>query len=559
MKTITKRVFAIAGMLALGLTAVKAQTDGALLNALVKKGVLSDREADDIRANEAKEYSQTPAAKLTIASYISKITFYGDGRLRYDVSDQTNYSYDSKNVQDRFRYRVRIGADYAYSDHLKAGVELESSTTDDSGNQTMGGTFTKASINVGKIYAQWQPTDWLTLTGGKFSNPLYTTTDMMWSNDENPEGAAEVLTFNIPLGNGTGASIVDPKDVKQIKAVAASDSSLTVGLISSQYLYITSNQTVPTNTQNGSGLVVTNNNNVGIIANQIPITWKIDKDLTVKIVPAFTFDTGGGNTNFQGGVPVNYTNAGSSSVPTTQEPAYFYGTANSSTDPVFYSPKAADDLNIVSVPGEIDFKVGNIPFRPYWDFDWNVTGKQRVQDVYLDGGTTYASQSTVSGVVSNTTTIGTGSVPTGKLASGASLSAAQVKSQNTALGDNIAWAAGLQIGQNKKKGDWSILGEFRQIGLGSVDPNINGTDFANSYSNIEGLKFSGVYNFTDAFTGTVTFFDDWAYKNNLFKDLNGSPANGSPANNAAADAGTTQYLVALKSVQRVQVDLGWKF
>ena len=550
MKSITKRVFAIASVLALGLTAVKAQTDGALLDALVKKGVLSDREADDIRANEAKEYSETPAAKLTIASYISKITFYGDGRLRYDVSDQTNYNYDSKNVQDRFRYRVRIGADYAYSDHLKAGLELESSTTDDSGNQTMGGTFTKASINVGKIYAQWQPTDWLTLTGGKFTQPLYTTTDMTWSNDENPEGAAEVLTFNIPLGGGSGSSIVDPKDVKQVRTIAGQDSSLTIGLNAAQYIYITSAQNFASN---GSGIIV-NNNNVGIIANQIPVTWKVDKDLTVKVVPGFTFYTGGGNTDFQGGVPANYTNEGA--VP---EPGFFYGTANSSTDPVFLSPKEADDLNIVSVPGEVDFKVGNIPFRPYWDFDWNVTGKQRVQDVYLNGGSLYGFPGTTASATASTPiALGSGSVPT---APGATV--ANVKSQNADLGDNVAWATGLQIGQNKKKGDWSILGEFRQIGLGAVDPNINGTDFANSYSNVEGLKFTGVYNFTDAFTATVTFYDDWAYKNNLYKSLGGNTTDVkggvTGATTTSQYAGTTQYLVSEKSVQRVQVDLGWKF
>jgi len=39
MKNTTKRVIAIAGVLALGLSAVKAQSDGALLDALVKKGV----------------------------------------------------------------------------------------------------------------------------------------------------------------------------------------------------------------------------------------------------------------------------------------------------------------------------------------------------------------------------------------------------------------------------------------------------------------------------------------------------------------------------------------
>ena len=530
MKTITKRVFAIAGVLALGLTAVKAQTDSALLDALVKKGVLSDREAENIRATEAKDYATTPAGKLSISDYVKKITFYGDGRLRYDAYAQSNYNYDSKNLADRLRYRIRVGADYTYSDHLKAGFELESGTTDDSANQTMGGMFTKGSINVGKIYLQYAPTDWLTADVGKFTSPWYATTDMAYSNDENPEGAAELFNFNIPLGNGSGGTIVDPKDVKQVREVAASDSSLTIGFNAVQYLYITSAQNFATN---GSGVIV-NNNNVGIIGNQIPVTWKINKDLTVKVAPGFTFYTGGGNTDYQGGVPVNYTNGG-----TPPEPGFFYGTANSSNDPVFYSPKEADNLNILSVPGEFDFKVADIPFRPYWDFDWNVTGKQRVQDVYLAGGTP--------GLAVGGVAYGTGSLPPN------GQSVAAVKSQNAALGDNIAWAAGLQIGQNKKKGDWSVLGEFRQIGLGAVDPNINGTDFANSYSNVEGLKFASVYNFTDFLTGTVTFYDDWAYKNNLYNALGGS------GTKAAPTAGTTQFLVSEKSLERVQVDLGWKF
>ena len=241
MNTLTKRIVAFTGVLALGLTAVKAQTDSALLDALVKKGVLSDREAEDIRANEAKEYAETPAAKLSIGSYIQKLTFYGDGRLRYDASSQSNYNYDSKNVSDRFRYRVRIGAEYAYSDHIKTGLELESSSTDDSGNQTFGATFTKASINVSKIYLQYSPTDWLTADVGKFTNPWYETTDMVYSQDQNPEGAAESFNWTIPLGGGSAPASSDPKDVKAI-APAPSGASLSIGLTAVQYLYVTSAQ-----------------------------------------------------------------------------------------------------------------------------------------------------------------------------------------------------------------------------------------------------------------------------------------------------------------------------
>jgi hypothetical protein len=531
--------FAALGLAAFAVSAlipVKGQEDSALLDALVKKGVLSDAEAQDIRTSEEKAYSTTSASKIALNNSVKSLTFYGDGRLRFDGLAQNNYNYDSKNVQDRFRYRLRVGADYTYSDHLKAGFELESGTTNDSANQTLGATFTKASINVGKIYAQYQPTDWLTLTGGKFANPWYETTDMVYSFDLNPEGAAEVFTFNIPLGNDTPGGVVDPKDVKSMHAIESSDSSLTIGWNAVQYLYVTAAQSTP---DSGTG-IFQNNNNVGIIGNQIPVTWKINKDLTLKVAPGFTFYTNGGNTNFQGGVPTNYTNLG-----TEPEPGYVYGTANSSSDPTFYSPREADDLNVISAPGEFDFKIADVPIRAYWDFDWNVTGKERVQDVYLNGGGVGATSYNTGGT--SGTFLGYGSVaPNGTAAQ-------TIKNNNSALGDNVAWAVGIQAGQNKKKGDWSGLVEFRQIGLGSVDPNINGTDYANSYSNVEGFKFATAYNFTDAFTGTVTFYDDWAYKNNLYNSLGGAGTTTGPT------AGTTQYLVSLKSDQRVQVDLGWKF
>src|ERR1700761_3568912 len=88
MKTITKRMMALAGVLALGLTAAKAQSDGALLDALVKKGVLSDQEAEDVRASEAKEYATTPAGKLSIADHITNLKLYGDARLRFEYLDE---------------------------------------------------------------------------------------------------------------------------------------------------------------------------------------------------------------------------------------------------------------------------------------------------------------------------------------------------------------------------------------------------------------------------------------------------------------------------------------
>ncbi len=98
-----------------------------------------------------------------------------------------------------------------------------------------------------------------------------------------------------------------------------------------------------------------------------------------------------------------------------------------------------------------------------------------------------------------------------------------------------------------------MLGEFRQIGLGAVDQNINGTDYADSYANQQGFKLAGAYNFTDFLTATVTFYDTWDYKQNLYHSLGGTAATPS------ATSASTLNLIGEEKLQRLQVDLGWKF
>ncbi len=477
--------------LALGMKAetAAANADDALVDALVQEGLLSHAQADRVHAKIDAADSETPMSKIALSNSVKSLTFYGDGRLRYENITQHNH-YESTTLYDRERYRLRFGLDYTYAENFKAGFELESGTTNDSANQTLGSMFTKASINVGKIYLQYTPTDWLQLEAGKFTNPWYTTTDIVYSFDENPEGAAELFNFHL-------------------------SDNLTVGLNAVQYLYINSNES--------SAAPNINRDDVFILGEQVPVTWKITPNVTFKIAPGFTVYTGGGNTNYDGGVPTNTNVGAASGVGTTSFAAgtatVYGGNANSAVDPVFYSPKEADDLAIFSAPGELNFLVAGVPVRPYWDFEWNTLGHERVQDVYLD--------------------------PTAGVT-------ATAKAANQNLSDNLAWALGIQVGQNKKQGDWSGLAEFRQIGLGAVDQNINGTDFADSYANQQGFKLSLAYNFTDFLTGTATFYDTWDYKSNLYGALGGGTT-------GAPTVGTTQYLVSAKSVQRLQVDLGWKF
>jgi hypothetical protein len=511
--------FAALGLAALASSAflpvnpVYGQENGALLDALVKKGVLSDQEAEDIRAAEEKDNATTPAGKIQLSDAVKTITFYGDARLRYEYADEKAQSSlpspvggggSSDNIVERSRYRLRVGVDYGFAENFKAGFELESNTANDSANQSLGSAYNKAAINIGLVYLQWKPTDWLTLTGGKQHNPLYTT-DLVWDPDINPEGGSEQASWTFPLDFG-GVSAPASNDPKAVASPAheSSPMTLTVGLTAFQGIYADNNEFNATAPKTDQWQFV----------QQVPVQLNWDKSTFVKVVPGFDVYMGGGNSGPGGG-------------PATENGG---GTEN------FSSINGTDDFAIVTAPGEFDFKAGDIPLKAYWDFAYNLEGKERIQSVYLGNGVGTTAQN----------------LP--------------VQVQNRDLGDDVAWLAGLQVGQNKKKGDWSIKGDFRQVGLGSVDPNLNDSDWGDSFLNQQGVKVQGIYNFTDFLTGSIAVYDTWALKNSLFNGSTpGSNPTGTPVagGGGATISGTTASgitnLAGVSQTQRVDIDLVWKF
>ena len=549
---IVKRMAVMAGVLAIGLGAAKAQSDGALLDALVKKGVLSGKEADQIRASEEKDASMTPGEKISISNSVQKLTIYGDARLRYEyinegpqsrvpIAATTGTQYSPDNTVERYRYRLRVGADYTLTDHFTAGFELESNTAADSANQSFGNGFGKADIGIGLVYLQYKPFDWLTLTGGKQHNPLYTT-DLTWDPDINPEGGSEALSWTFPFGGGT-PSKVDPNDPKvMLPGTPDPGMGLTVGITAAQLIYAdnqeynTNATAITTPDAPATPSPFANRTDVWQFVEQVPIQFNINKSTFIKVAPGFDSYMSGGNT----GIPSSFVNGSNG------DTSFGGGTLG------FTGPNIADHLQIFQAPGEFDFKAFKLPFRIYWDFDLNTDGHARVQDVLL--GTT------------NEATLAGSTAP-----------ARVIQKQNSALGDNVAWLAGLQVGQNKKKGDWSIRSDFRQVGLGAIDPNENDSDWGDSFLNLQGIKVQSTYNFTDFLTGSIAYYDCWNYKSGL---LDGSsPGQGSVPGSIGTLplAGGTGYsvggattnpggtntglgtLVGANTVQRVQVDLQWKF
>jgi len=508
--------FAVAGMMALSAIAIngplRAQQDDALLDALVKKGVLSNQEAEDVRADQEKAFSETAAGKINLSDSVKQITFYGDARLRFEYLDEKAQSSvgvtaggAGDNIVERNRYRLRVGADYAMSDNFKAGVELETNVANDSANQTMGSAYGKGAINVGLVYLQWKPIDWLTLTGGKQRNPLYTT-DLVWDPDINPEGGSEVASWTIPLDFG-GDSAPASNDPKAIASpVESSDMSITVGLTAFQGIYADNNEF------NAAGAAKTD---VWQFVQQVPVQFNFNKDMFIKEVPGFDVYMDGGTTTGAGGGPATEDGGGTLA---------------------FSSPQGADDLAIITAPGEFDWKLWDLPFKAYWDFADNLEGHERVQDVYFGNG--------ISGVAQGQA----------------------VQNENRDLSDNIAWLAGIQVGQNKKKGDWSIKGDFRQVGLGAIDPNLNDSDWGDSFLNQQGVKVQGTYNFTDFLTGSITVYDTWAYKKGLLDGTTSGQTGAASIPLTGAGGATTTSpttgignLAGASQTQRVDVDLMWKF
>src|SRR5882762_7580618 len=69
----------------LGAAVARAQDSGALLDLLVKKGLITDQEAEDVRADLVKESASTSAGKLKLSTPVTELEIYGDARVRYEV------------------------------------------------------------------------------------------------------------------------------------------------------------------------------------------------------------------------------------------------------------------------------------------------------------------------------------------------------------------------------------------------------------------------------------------------------------------------------------------
>jgi Putative porin len=466
-----------------------AQESGALLDLLVKKGVITDQEAEEVRAELVQEYAATPAGKINLSTPLTELKLSGDLRLRYqwDDKDEQAPSVDATNPnltanndvqRSRWRFRLRLNADFKLLNDIFGGVQLVTAQAADSDNQTFEDGFSDYDIYISRAYLGWHATDWLTLIGGKQPNPFYTT-DLVWDADINPTGAVEIIRFHkMHFGGGeavaTGGYSKDGKSYVEAGPAIPSERDWELTLNLGQFIYDDNPESAFDNDAA---------DNAYLFVGQLVGSYDFG-DVQVTLAPGFMF----------------FNAADVAAAFTINENEFTAATGVSGE---------TRDLFIVTAPGEVAFKFGEIPLKLYWDFAYNTNGEERAEDIY--------------GLLS----IG----PDGELIT------------SHADEDDFAFLAGIQVGQNKIKGDWSINANYRQTGIAAVDPNLNDSDFALGELNTRGFKLSAFVNLTDFMIFGVSYYYAWNLRDNLI----GGHATGG------------ERIADSNVIQIIQVDLNMKF
>lgn len=459
-----KIIYAVATCALLSGGLAKAQDNGALLDLLVRKRIITDQEAEEIRGELVKESASTAAGKLKLSTPVTELEIYGDTRVRYEIRTAEAGAPDritppgEHTQRNRARYRLRIGLRGTLADDWFFGLRLETSSNPRSTNVTFGddssnGPFAKTNdgINVGQAYLGYKGIRDVTLTAGRMPNPLITTS-MLWDSDINPEGVAEQWkhTFNLNLGGGSGTAAAYDKDGKQTAAAATSEPrkiAIDVFANLGQFVYDDANPEDPVGPQ-PRGVP---HFDAYLLAWQVGAKINFSKDMYLQFAPTFYNYTGAGdtfNTFFSGDPSFRRTPGG---------------------PVVALNQTGVNSLLVFDMPTEFGFKVGEIPIRLFGDFATNLQADDRA------------------------------------LAAG-----------HPDKGDQrYAYQIGLGLGKVKVKHDWAIQGFYQHVEQFAVDPNLVDSDIFDSRVNMEGFAISGSYALSDAVTATLTY----GYGTQIDRDL----------------------------------------
>ncbi len=492
----------------LALTAEKAwcqdssSTTDPLLDLFVKKGYVTQQEAQQVEA-EAKAaetnnpaYQPPPISKWKITDGIKSVQLYGDIRFRYEGRTASDPVDQDINLE-RERYALRFGLRGDAFDNFYYGFRLETSANPRSPWVTLGqsstsspyqGPFGKSSdsLAIGQVYMGWRPTDWLDVTLGKMPNMLYTT-PMVWDNDLNPEGAFEQLKYTVGQADFFGNF--------------------------AQYLYADFN---PYNAPAGFGINTVGSSlglgqhteNIFMLVEQAGFTYHITPTMSAKIAAGiYNYEglhqsSGGGDASTAPYFGDTYIGEGAHYYYNAEYPSYPEGASGYSPGTYFaqfaglssqsypFNQVGLNDLLVLEVPFEFNFKIDHVAGHAFGDVAYNFDGAQRAEAAAAGYAKLLSYYSSI--------------IPPQATANSFPAQTHDVKAYQLGIGfgsDDIVYGPnqGLVYGTEAHKHDWEIRTYWQHIEQYSLDPNLIDSDFFEGAENLEGIYAAGAY----AFTGNV--------------------------------------------------------
>ncbi len=161
---------------------------------------------EEVKKDVMAKLNYKAGTRLGLPSWIDRIAFNGDIRLRYQndafasnnapvaVVNNVNRFANIKNTtedRDRLRLRARLGADVEVADWLSGGLRLTTGLLTDpvSPNQTEEVGKGKYTVGLDRAFLKAKPYNWLTVNGGRFANPFFSS-DLVWDPDLAFDGIA---------------------------------------------------------------------------------------------------------------------------------------------------------------------------------------------------------------------------------------------------------------------------------------------------------------------------------------------------------------------------------
>ena len=460
-------------LLAAGIPGWCQEARDPLLDLMIQKGMLTQEEAskvkveaDALRTNALSQAMPPVESKWKISKAVKDLELFGDVRLRFEDRRATTPAGDRLEL-DRGRFALRLGLRGDLFDDFYFGLRLETSSNPRSPWVTMGSSspapFGKSAdgVAVGQAYIGWRPGDWLDITAGKMPNPLYTT-PMVWDPDLNPEGLAERSKYTV--GNADFFA-----NFGQFLYQDNNPNFISGSLV--PYVASTSRLQSQTDT-------------TFLLAWQAGVNYRFTETTSAKVAGSLYQYIGLATNIFSSGIGDNFIGESSYGGPGS-------GTINglTSQNNIYYNQIGVNNLLVVDMPFEVNFKIKQLNAHVFGDFAYNLEGSQRATDA-------------VSALAAQVQAAGNGYQPP-LLSYGAQRN--DVKAYQIGFGIGNGDRLGLVYGSVAKKHTWEFRTYWQHVEQYALDPNLLDSDFFEGRGNLEGIYTALAYSFTDNVIATFRY------------------------------------------------------